>query len=74
MEIIDDKVNSPKHYNSGPIECISAIEASLSKEEFIGYLRGNVLKYTWRCRYKGGAEDIMKAQWYANKLIDKLKE
>ena len=34
---IGDLVNKPEHYNQGSIECIDAIEAMLSKEEFIGY-------------------------------------
>ena len=41
---IGDLVNKPEHYNQGSIECIDAIEAMLSKEEFIGYLRGNSQK------------------------------
>ena len=32
-----DLVNNPDHYNQGEIECIDAIEAMLSKREFIGY-------------------------------------
>ena len=40
-----DLVNHPPHYNQGDIECIDAIEAMLSPEEFIGYLRGNSFKY-----------------------------
>ena len=37
-----DVVNKPKHYGSGDIECIDYIEDFLSKEEYIGYLRGNI--------------------------------
>ena len=48
-----DNVNKPPHYNKGEIECINAIEASMTKEEFAGYLKGNVLKYVWRYNYKG---------------------
>jgi predicted transcriptional regulator len=64
-----EAVNSPPHYNSGKVECIDAIESMLTKEEFIGYLRGNILKYQWRYKLKNGAEDIKKAQWYLNRLI-----
>ena len=49
----DDPVNHPPHYNKGGIECIDAIKAMLSTDEFVGYLRGNSLKYRWRYRYKG---------------------
>ena len=66
-----DNVNSPNHYASQSIECIVAMEAMLSKEEFIGYLRGNIFKYQWRYKQKNGLEDLKKAQWYQNKLIEK---
>ena len=66
-----DNVNSPTHYASQSIECIVAMEAMLSKEEFIGYLRGNIFKYQWRYKQKNGIEDLKKAQWYQNKLIEK---
>ena len=49
---VSDLINNPEHYNQGGIECIDAIEAMLSEEEFIGYLRGNSQKYRWRFRYK----------------------
>jgi hypothetical protein len=66
-----EKVNSPAHYNSGTVECIDAIESMLTKEEFIGFLRGNILKYQWRYKQKNGAEDLKKAQWYFDKLKEK---
>lgn len=64
-----DIVNNPPHYNQAGIECIDAIEAALSPEELRGYYKGNILKYTWRERYKNGDEDISKAQWYTNRLL-----
>lgn len=73
-EIKEDVVNKPKHYNQGGIECIDAIEAMLTHEEFVGYLRGNSLKYRWRFRYKNGVEDLRKAEWYENKLLEILEE
>ncbi len=71
-EIDEDVVNHPPHYNNGNIECIEAIEAMLTHEEFIGYLRGNSLKYRWRFRYKNGVQDLDKADWYENKLKEIL--
>lgn len=67
----DDDVNSPTHYaDQGAVECIDAMESMLSREEFIGYLRGNSFKYMWRCRGKGNAvKDLRKAQWYENRLL-----
>ena len=65
----EDLVNHPLHYNNGKIECIEAIEAMLTPDEYIGYLRGNSFKYRWRFRYKGKpVEDLQKADWYETKL------
>ena len=53
FKTVDDAVDSPAHYNlSGDIECIDSIQAMLTPDEFIGYLRGNSHKYRWRFRYK----------------------
>lgn len=64
-----DNVNSPPHYTGGDIECIDAIQAALTPEEFRGYLKGNSLKYVWRERHKGGAESIAKASWYLARFL-----
>jgi len=64
-----DNVDRPMHYAAGTIECIDAIEAQLSAEEFRGYLKGNVIKYLWREKHKGGVESLKKANWYLNKII-----
>lgn len=64
-----DVVNHPPHYTAGGIECIDAIQAALTPEEFRGFLKGNVLKYTWRERHKGGEESLKKAQWYLARLL-----
>ena len=65
-----DNVNHPAHYNTGSIESIECIRASLTKEEFMGFCKGNALKYIYRERMKGQAESLKKAQWYLNKAID----
>ena len=70
-----DTVNRPEHYNSGGMECIDAIHGMLTHDEYIGYLRGNALKYNWRCRYKGKPiEDLRKARWYEERLIRYMLE
>ena len=63
-------VDHPIHYQSASIECIDAIEAQLTPAEFRGFFKGNVLKYMWRERMKGGVETLHKAQWYLNEMID----
>ncbi len=69
-----DEVDRPQHYNSGKVEAIEAIKASMSHEEYLGYLKGNTIKYLWRYRYKGKPlQDLNKAQWYLNKLKEEHK-
>ncbi len=65
---------SPAHYTQDEnIECIDAIQASLSPIEFRGFLRGNVKKYLWRYPMKEGLKDLLKAHWYLNRLIDEIQ-
>ena len=67
----EDVVNNPSHYNKGGIECIEAIEQSMTPSSFKGYLKGNVQKYMWRYESKAKpVEDLKKARWYLNKLIE----
>ena len=69
-----DLVNHPPHYNQGGIECIDAIEASMSPQGFRDYLKGNILKYLWRYEQKHGLEDLENAQWYLTRLTLNLEE
>ena len=70
-----DNVNNPSHYNSGGIECIDAIEASLTREEFIGFCKGNALKYVWRELHKEKSlQDIEKAVWYLKRSANAIVE
>ena len=71
-----DMVNHPAHYTAGSVECIDALE-SMS----VGYqntvqaaLAWQVVKYIWRSPLKGKQlEDLQKAQFYLNRLIEKVK-
>ena len=66
-----DLVNNHPHYNQFGIECIEAIQASMTEKEFLGYLKGNTTKYLWRYNYKGKPlEDLQKAKWYLDKMIN----
>jgi len=70
----EDMVGAPRHYNTGNIECIEAIEESMSSVAFKGYLKGNCMKYLWRYDYKGKqVEDLQKAQWYLRKLTETVE-
>ena len=61
-----DPVNHPPHYKAGGIETIDFIEAKR-----LGYHLGNVVKYISRAQHKGGMQDLLKAQWYLNRAIEK---
>lgn len=63
-----DAVN-PDHYKGNGIECIEYMKERLSAEAFLGYLNGNVIKYTYRWQDKNGLEDLRKARWYLDRLI-----
>lgn len=65
-----DMVNSPPHYTQGGIETIDAIRAALTPEEFRGYCKGNMIKYIWRERHKGGNQSLAKSAWYNAQLLE----
>lgn len=68
-------VEHPSHYESGSIACWDAIQASMTKEAFLGYLKGNVMKYLWRYEKKvAPKEDLEKAKVYLEKLIKELQD
>jgi hypothetical protein len=72
-----DIVQRPEHYadTDNGIECIDAIRAALGREGFVAFLRGQVIKYSWRLGKKGAAvTDAEKAQWYQSKLVEVLRE
>ena len=66
-----DAVQHPAHYTSGGIECIDCIKAALG-QNFIGFLMGNVIKYSYRYRHKNGIEDLKKARWYLDRAIKEI--
>ena len=69
-----DVVNHPSHYTSGKIEVIRIMEDQLTDEEYRGYIKGQVIKYVTRERHKNGLEDLKKAAWYLNRLIQKMEK
>ncbi|NDB58197.1 DUF3310 domain-containing protein [bacterium] len=65
-----DNVNHPKHYLVGGIEAIDIIQSRLTKEEFIGYLKGSKLKYDLRYPFKNNPEeDLEKSEWYVFTVV-----
>lgn len=64
----NDAVN-PSHYRRGEIECIDALEACLTEEEFRGYCKGSAIAYLWRDGQKDDPkQEAGKASWYVQWL------
>jgi len=69
-----DMVNKPAHYQ-GAIECIDLIKDRVGSNNFPSYLEGNIWKYFYRYKDKEeNIQDLEKAAWYLNKLIEHYKE
>lgn len=62
------------HYVDRPIQPWDAMEAWMSQEAFMGFLRGNVIKYISRYDIHKGLDDLKKAQHYLEKLIEVYKK
>lgn len=65
-KLVSDNVNAPNHYKLRglDIEAIDVIRGALDEDEFRGFCKGNVLKYTIREAHKNGDEDLKKAKKY----------
>lgn len=70
-----DNVNHPTHYCQGGVECIDALKAAtVNKKGIEAVCVANVIKYLFRYETKNGLEDVKKAQWYLNRLIQELEQ
>ena len=65
----DDLQVSGNHYKDMGIQPWAVMQAVLTREEWIGYLKGNVIKYGMR-QGKKGSDDAEKAKHYAQKLLE----
>ena len=71
----NENVNAPQHYLHGKKETIDVINDCMTGDEFHGYLKGNILKYVSRYKWKGEPlEDLQKASWYLNRLIKEVSD
>lgn len=63
---------NPDHYKRLPAEAIEIIEAAIENapSNQDAFLHGQVLKYVLRCWNKNGIEDLKKAKWYLDRLVD----
>ena len=64
----DDLQISGNHYKEMPMQPWHVMEAVLTPEEFQGFLKGNIIKYSLRAGRKDGTDDAGKARHYAQKL------
>lgn len=70
----NDMVNHPNHYTNGKIECIEALESATSGLVGIeAVCTANAIKYLWRWKHKNGIQDLQKAIFYIDRLIEKVK-
>ena len=56
------------HYKDMPVQPWTVMEAVLTAEEFVGFLKGNIIKYSMRQGRKEGSDDANKALHYLQKL------
>jgi hypothetical protein len=74
MDTPPSRNQGPSHYTGLDIQPWEAMESWMTKDEFIGFLRGNIIKYLARAPRKGGVEDYRKAKHYLEKLLSLLAE
>lgn len=70
LDLIDNQI----HYTVNGIQPIQIMKANMTKEEFRGFLEGNILKYPLRYKHKNGLEDLKKAKTYLTWLIEDIEE
>ena len=66
----DERQVSGSHYKDMPMQPWEVMEVVLTPSEFIGYLKGNIIKYSMRAGRKEGTDDAAKAKHYADKLAE----
>ena len=64
----DDVQVSGSHYKDMPVQPWAVMESVLTHEEFVGFLKGNIIKYSMRAGRKEGSDDANKARHYMLKL------
>lgn len=83
MNNIEEKVNHPEHYKLKNFEVIDIIQDSMDAREFMGFCRGNAIKYLLRAGKKTESnytphakriEDLNKCIWYIQKEIKEIEQ
>lgn len=69
-EKADERQVNGTHYKDMPVQPWTIMEAVLTHEEFVGFLKGNIIKYSLRAGRKEGSDDAEKARHYLQKLTE----
>lgn len=69
-----DLIENQIHYTVNGVQPIQIMKANMTKEEYRGFLEGNILKYPLRYKHKNGLEDLKKAKTYLTWLIEDIEE
>ena len=73
-EVDDKMVSHPDHYKSGKYEVIDIIdEFTKGLEGTEAVCTANAIKYVLRWKKKNGVQDVKKAIWYLQHLVDHLE-
>ena len=59
----------PSHYENLKLDPLDIMFSNFTREEYIGFLKGNILKYLLRYESKGGVDDLLKCKSYLDMLI-----
>lgn len=62
------------HYTDMLVQPIEVMRAVLSPSEYLGYLKGNIIKYSMRAGHKAGSNDAGKAVHYMEFLAEAVSE
>lgn len=68
-----DAVEHPDHYTFGRYECIDVMADVYGEKAIMDYAKCNAFKYIWRADHKNGVEDLEKAVFYLNWIIEHEK-
>lgn len=70
MMMSEQTVSNQSHYTDWAFQPIEEYVMEFNHDEFVGFLKGNVRKYTKRYAKKNGVEDLKKAQVYLNWWVE----
>ena len=70
MTTADETQVGGTHYKEMPMQPWEVMEHVLTRAEFVGFLKGNIIKYSMRAGRKEGTDDAAKAKHYADKLAE----